>query len=50
MTIILNPPPKDGKCAICRKVKPLRKNFRAHLRGTDNEYVDASWECKDCWN
>mgnify|MGYP007044126081 CR=1 FL=1 len=26
----------------------LIKSFRCHLRNTENEYVDASWECRDC--
>jgi hypothetical protein len=26
----------------------LVKTFRAELRGTDNEQVGASWECRDC--
>lgn len=60
--ILINPPPSDGCCECCgkhvsllkefggrtfRKAK-LVKSFRAEFRGTDNEQVGASWECKDC--
>ena len=46
--MLINPPPESGKCYQCDKVRPLRKTFRAILRGTDNEQVGASWECEDC--
>jgi len=48
--ITLNPPPKDGRCYRCNKLKPLRKTFRTHYKGTDNEQTSASWECEDCIN
>lgn len=48
--IRINTKPNDSKCYICNKIKPLQKTFRAIMRGTDNEQVGASWECKDCIN
>ena len=61
-TIIINPPPQDEKCECCKKhisqLKPftkgifkgglLVKTFRARMRGTSNEQVGASWECREC--
>ena len=41
--ILINPPPRDGKCYQCGEVKPLRKTFR-----NNNGCVGASWECEDC--
>ena len=53
--IIINGPPKDSKCEICRRhvselgdfnrpgIK-LRKQFREMFPG----YPKASWECRDC--
>lgn len=41
-TLLINPPPNNGKCMRCGKFRLLRKTFR----GVDVIY--ASWECEEC--